>query len=147
MVKKIELEDLMKKLSPERNQKKISKPILKKAFLVYKRMQNSKSISHKLDSYEKIKKTARDYFKLSKEFSDKDFICPICYDFLINPKTTICGHSFCDKCFCETMLKFDYCAICKTKIKNFSSCFSKSFDKAVKRYISSLEPKFQNIYQ
>jgi Lon protease-like protein len=39
----------------------------------------------------------------NKEPTEEDFDCPVCFDLLINPVTTSCGHTMCRKCLLESI--------------------------------------------
>jgi hypothetical protein len=83
------------------------------------------------------------YLKNSDKISKKDLICPICYDLYLKPRSTYCGHSLCDQCYFENMLKFNICPICRSNIKKSKGCFSKSFENIIENFIneSSAEMK------
>lgn len=48
------------------------------------------------------------------KYIQEHFTCPICYEILKNPITTICGHNFCKSCIIANNLE---CAYCKTTLK------------------------------
>ena len=144
----VKFESLQKKLYLFQNpsEKKINRKSILKAFYLQKRLQNT-SPSKKKNHYKKILNFSKNYFKLSKNCSDNDLLCPICMDYLIEPRTTICGHSFCEKCFFESMLKFNFCPICKKKIKKKTNCFSKSLSTLIKNYQKTLSPEILQTYK
>ena len=133
MVKKC-LKTIYSSLSPK--SKKISKKTLKKSFLIKKRLENITKISQKKTKILTQKKISENFLLKTEKITKKDLICPICYDFLIKPRTTFCGHSFCDKCYFENMLKFNICPICRSNIKKSRGCFSLSYEKIIKTFIS-----------
>ena len=44
---------------------------------------------------------------------EDNLMCPVCFDFMTNPTTTICGHNFCYDCIVRSNLD---CAVCRKKL-------------------------------
>lgn len=71
-----------------------------------------------------IKKQNSDTYKREIEESQEyllipqnDFVCRICFDFIVKTITTLCGHSFCERCLYEYLIFFLKCPTCPMKLR------------------------------
>ncbi|CRG98952.1 RING zinc finger protein, putative [Plasmodium relictum] len=55
---------------------------------------------------------------IEKKKNYDNFRCPICMLILYKPVKTECSHIFCRECIEKVLKKFDYCPMCRNKIKN-----------------------------
>jgi hypothetical protein len=56
---------------------------------------------------------------MRKEFVSslsEEFVCSICQELLIEPRTIACGHSFCEKCLCSWTRHRNVCPVCREPI-------------------------------
>ena len=51
---------------------------------------------------------------------DDDVECKLCFEILIQPVTTKCGHVFCKRCLLRTLDHNSVCPICRCNLSNFS---------------------------
>jgi len=65
-------------------------------------------------------------------------ICPLCLNFLYKCTTTVCGHSFCERCLDEYLILRKNCFLCDEVVRNkqLVSCFS--IDNVIEQIISKV---------
>lgn len=63
--------------------------------------------------------------------------CAICMDFIINCRTAVCGHSFCEECIHESLIRKKECPHCRKDIRKWVQLKSEMIDKAVKMMVDS----------
>ena len=68
----------------------------------------------------------------------KNLICPLCLNFLYKCTTTVCGHSFCERCLDEYLILRKNCFLCDEVVRNkqLVSCFS--IDNVIDQIISKV---------
>jgi hypothetical protein len=130
-----------------KNYNKIKKKDLIRYFFLIKRNENFENSQKKIKTIKKCKEFQEKYYELGKNCLDNDLICPICMDYFIQPKSGICGHNFCEQCFFESLLKFNFCPICKKSLKRNAKCFSSAFNNLIQKYINSLSLDSQKNYK
>ena len=63
--------------------------------------------------------------------------CPICMDFIISSRTAVCGHSFCEICIHESLIRKKECPNCRKDIRKWVLGKSDIIDSAVKLMVKS----------
>ena len=63
--------------------------------------------------------------------------CCICMDFIVNCRTAVCGHSFCQECITESLIRKKECPHCRKDIRRWVLLKSEMIDKAVKMMVDS----------
>jgi hypothetical protein len=58
----------------------------------------------------------------------KFFDCPICFDLLFDPVTSLCGHSFCRQCLSRAIDHNPCCPVCRSPISQYSTQLSRPTD-------------------
>mgnify|MGYP003297681957 CR=1 FL=1 len=53
---------------------------------------------------------------MEKENIEQEYECLICMDLLIEPITTLCGHTFCRFCLTEYLKNNKNCPLCRKAI-------------------------------
>ena len=84
-----------------------------------------------LNEYEEKKKK----IKQNKIVSDME--CPICFGAFLTTTVTICGHSFCEKCYADSIIHkpvilnyyFKGCPICRVKVRTHQYHYCKTVDR------------------
>ena len=57
---------------------------------------------------------------LSKQLTNCDSLqCNICLDFIVSCRTAVCGHSFCEECITECLLRRKECPGCRRDIRRW----------------------------
>jgi hypothetical protein len=51
------------------------------------------------------------------DFTEADYLCPLCSQILQEPQSTICGHSFCGRCICQALQQSSVCPQCRMPLK------------------------------
>ena len=70
---------------------------------------------------------------LSKYFANCESLqCNICLDFIVSCRTAVCGHSFCEECITECLLRKKECPGCRRDIRKWPIEKSEQIDEAVK---------------
>ena len=70
---------------------------------------------------------------LSKYFANCESLqCNICLDFIVSCRTAVCGHSFCEECITECLLRKKECPGCRRDIRKWPIEQSDQIDEAVK---------------
>ncbi|KAL4476822.1 hypothetical protein ABPG72_010659 [Tetrahymena utriculariae] len=135
--------------------KYISKKQLLRHYLQSKRGQRQLSQSSiKIKKNEKIDiiKNYENRKKITKEKSiiDQDqqklLDCPICMDYLVSPVQTQCGHTYCEICLTEALLKQNICPMCKKVVPNFNFVIDTLLDGLVKQYVESYNDENKEKY-
>lgn len=112
---------------------------------------NKRRSKHAFPSYMqnvecKLKVQAQ-FFSNLRSLHESHFMCPICFDYLVAPRATHCGHVYCNKCIDEHLLTMDICPVCRTYIKDKYLCYSFLIDDLIARYIESSNEEAQKTYQ
>ena len=58
--------------------------------------------------------------------------CSICMDYIVSCRTAICGHSFCEQCINESLIRKKECPNCRKDIRKWVLSKSDIIDSAVK---------------
>jgi hypothetical protein len=70
---------------------------------------------------------------LTQNFSKSDSLqCSICMDYIVSCRTAVCGHSFCEYCITECLLRKKECPCCRKDIRKWVLQKSEQIDQAVK---------------
>lgn len=69
------------------------------------------------------------------QLDESSLQCSICMDLIISCKTAVCGHSFCEECLSESLLRRRECPICRKDIRRQPIHSSLIVDQAVKLLI------------
>jgi len=85
----------------------------------------------KLDM-KQIKKTLYQSFENVDELN-----CSICMDYIVSCRTAICGHSFCEECINESLIRKKECPNCRKDIRKWVLSKSEIIDSAVKLMVES----------
>ena len=73
---------------------------------------------------------------LSKSFGKVDCLtCCICMDYIVSSRTAVCGHSFCEECITESLIRKNTCPHCRKDIRRWVLQKSEIIDNAVKMLI------------
>ncbi|OJD33073.1 atp-dependent protease [Diplodia corticola] len=74
-------------------------------------------------SYTTLDGDDRDFHELDtavldrlKEATDKELDCHVCYNILLDPVTTSCGHTFCRKCLVRALDHTVHCPVCRRSL-------------------------------
>jgi Lon protease-like protein len=73
-----------------------------------------------------------------KEAVQKDLDCHVCYNLMLNPVTTPCGHTFCRKCLARILDHADMCPICRRNLPLPASLTTHPDDKSLSQLLLSL---------
>ena len=63
--------------------------------------------------------------------------CTICLELILNCRTAICGHSFCEVCIAESLLRKRECPMCRKEIRRWGCQKSELIDEAVNSIVKS----------
>lgn len=66
-----------------------------------------------------------------KEVVQAELECQVCYQVMLDPLTTTCGHTFCRKCFARAMDHANYCPMCRRRLPLLPSVVSEPSNKRV----------------
>ncbi|OAG41247.1 hypothetical protein AYO21_04627 [Fonsecaea monophora] len=66
--------------------------------------------------------------------------CQVCYQIMLDPLTTSCGHTFCRRCFCRAMDHTNHCPMCRRLLPLVHSQQTTPNNKRVARLIQHLFP-------
>ena len=70
---------------------------------------------------------------LSEKFTNVNSLqCSICMDYIVSCRTAVCGHSFCEECITECLLRKRECPNCRFNIRKWVLSKSDQIDQAVK---------------
>jgi Lon protease-like protein len=70
-----------------------------------------------------------------------DLDCEVCYALILDPMTTPCGHTFCQKCVARVLDHTDLCPICRRKLGMPASLKEEPMNKAVAHLIDQFFPE------
>lgn len=75
---------------------------------------------------------------LAKSFAQLDGLtCSICMDYIVSCRTAVCGHSFCEECITESLIRKKECPHCRKDIRKWVLQKSEIVDTAVKILIDT----------
>ena len=97
--------------------------------------------------YWKVSLAVQNQFFDNIQAFESHYKCPICLDYYIAPRTTKCGHIFCNRCIDEHLLIKDGCPVCRNYIKSISLCKSNLTEKLIQLYMGSCEDGIRASYQ
>ncbi|KIY00827.1 uncharacterized protein Z520_03493 [Fonsecaea multimorphosa CBS 102226] len=66
--------------------------------------------------------------------------CQVCYQIMLDPLTTSCGHTFCRRCFCRAMDHTNHCPMCRRLLPLVHTQQMTPSNKRVTRLIQHLLP-------
>ncbi|OQD81775.1 hypothetical protein PENANT_c025G09573 [Penicillium antarcticum] len=67
--------------------------------------------------------------------------CQVCYALILDPMTTPCGHTFCQKCVARVLDHTDLCPICRRKLGMPTSLKEEPMNRAVAHLIDQFFPE------
>lgn len=73
--------------------------------------------------------------------SQDEITCPICFDYVMGCRVSICGHTFCNHCISECLLRKKTCPVCRKDIRRSKLKKNQMIDQAVKQMIYNSEDK------
>ena len=76
-----------------------------------------------------------------KDVVQKDLDCHVCYNLMLNPVTTPCGHTFCRKCLARILDHADMCPVCRRNLPLPASLTTHPDDKLLSQLLLSLCPE------
>lgn len=78
---------------------------------------------------------------LLKETSHKELECHVCYNLMLDPATTPCGHTFCRRCLARILDHSSLCPVCRRKLFMPSSLSNHPNNTYLVNLLSSLCPE------
>ncbi|KAK5199109.1 hypothetical protein LTR99_001149 [Exophiala xenobiotica] len=66
-----------------------------------------------------------------KEVIQAELECQVCYQVMLDPLTTTCGHTFCRKCFARAMDHANYCPMCRRRLPLLPSVVGEPSNKRI----------------
>jgi hypothetical protein len=82
--------------------------------------------SQAMSSDPEIKQSFKKYLS-----SVESLQCSICMDLIVSCRTAVCGHSFCEECITESLLRKRECPICRKDIRQWVLNKNEIIDTAV----------------
>lgn len=79
--------------------------------------------------------------------SENVLTCPICMDYIVSCKTAICGHSFCEVCIHEAMIRKKECPNCRKDIRKYVLKETNMIDTAVSMMIKGKQTTDESEYE
>lgn len=79
--------------------------------------------------------------KSLKEASHKELDCHVCYNVMLDPTTTPCGHTFCRKCLARILDHSSLCPVCRRTLFLPSSLDHHPSDRALNKLLLALCPE------
>lgn len=76
-----------------------------------------------------------------KDACQRDLDCHVCYNLMLNPVTTPCGHTFCRKCLARILDHGDICPVCRRSLPLQASLISQPNDKCLSTILLSICPE------
>lgn len=76
-----------------------------------------------------------------KDACQRDLDCHVCYNLMLNPVTTPCGHTFCRKCLARILDHADICPVCRRDLPLQASLISQPSDKYLSTILLSICPE------
>ncbi|KAL2434911.1 LON peptidase N-terminal domain and RING finger protein C14F5.10c [Exophiala dermatitidis] len=64
-----------------------------------------------------------------RELTRPELECQVCYQMMLDPVTTSCGHTFCRKCFGRAMDHSSYCPTCRRRLPRLPATLSMASNK------------------
>jgi len=71
----------------------------------------------------------------------KEVDCQVCYNLMLDPVTTFCGHTFCRKCLARVLDHSLHCPVCRRDLVMPPSLLNQPSNKTIVRLLSSLCPE------
>mmetsp|Transcript_16679 Transcript_16679/g.11827 ORF Transcript_16679/g.11827 Transcript_16679/m.11827 type:complete len:93 (+) Transcript_16679:407-685(+) len=63
--------------------------------------------------------------------------CSVCMDYILSCRTAVCGHSFCEECITEVLIRKKECPHCRKDIRKWPLQPNKMIDSTVKLIVDS----------
>jgi len=76
-----------------------------------------------------------------KDVVQKDLDCHVCYNLMLNPVTTPCGHTFCRKCLARILDHADMCPVCRRNLPLPASLATHPDDRTLAELLLALCPE------
>eukprot|EP01017_Pseudomicrothorax_dubius_P031452 TRINITY_DN4017_c0_g1_i4.p1 TRINITY_DN4017_c0_g1~~TRINITY_DN4017_c0_g1_i4.p1 ORF type:complete len:279 (-),score=29.86 TRINITY_DN4017_c0_g1_i4:137-973(-) len=73
--------------------------------------------------------------------------CSICYEFMVSPTHTICGHTFCQTCLSEALIIREGCPICRAHLRAFEPAGNQMLAGIILEYVKTLSEDAQKTYE
>ncbi|KAF2089866.1 hypothetical protein K490DRAFT_71590 [Saccharata proteae CBS 121410] len=98
-------------------------------------------------SYESLADNGHDYHEIDdgvlgklREMTHKELDCHVCYNMLLDPVTTSCGHTFCRKCLTRALDHTSHCPVCRRTLHVQPSLESQPSNQALVSLLKNLCP-------
>ena len=76
-----------------------------------------------------------------REFASREVDCQVCYNLMLDPVTTFCGHTLCRKCMARVLDHSLHCPMCRRPLALPPSILVQSSNKAIVNLLSGLCPE------
>ncbi|KAJ5787771.1 hypothetical protein N7457_002761 [Penicillium paradoxum] len=80
------------------------------------------------------------HFQKLRDSLRSELDCQVCYSLILDPMTTPCGHTFCQKCVARVLDHTDLCPICRRKLGMPKTLQSEPINKTVARMVDRFFP-------
>jgi len=95
--------------------------------------------------YQSLSGTGDEYHHLDtvfleclREVAHKELDCLVCYNMMLDPTTTSCGHTFCRRCLARVMDHSNVCPVCRRDLHMPASLHNKSSNVVLKTLLDTL---------
>ncbi|EXJ92872.1 hypothetical protein A1O3_01426 [Capronia epimyces CBS 606.96] len=92
------------------------------------------------DSSETVRLLDLAALEIFQELARPELECQVCYQLMLDPVTTSCGHTFCRVCFGRAMEHSSYCPMCRRKLPGPAGSPSMSSNKLLTNLMQCLLP-------
>lgn len=80
-------------------------------------------------------------FESIRTVAQKELDCHVCYNLMLDPVTTPCGHTFCRKCLKRILDHSSICPVCRRRLPLSASLDNQPSDKYLCQFMISLYPE------
>ncbi|KAI9292732.1 hypothetical protein K502DRAFT_367341 [Neoconidiobolus thromboides FSU 785] len=67
--------------------------------------------------------------------------CQLCFNLLLNPTTSSCGHTLCKQCFVRSLDYNDSCPVCRKKLPSYTNLLNHSINHSIQTLTEKLYPE------
>lgn len=92
------------------------------------------------NSEEVIASLDRTVYNSLQEIVKSELECQVCYQVMLDPLTTSCGHTFCRKCFARAMDHSNVCPMCRRRLTVLPSATGEPSNKRITYLLQHLLP-------